>query len=45
VIERQHNGQVDQAFGPDGLSAKLTVPLTHERWPGGTRTTAHAERS
>jgi hypothetical protein len=21
------------------LSAKLTVPLTHKRWPGGTRST------
>jgi two-component sensor histidine kinase len=45
VIERQLNGQVEQAFGPDGLSAKLTVPLTHERWPSGARATAHAERS
>jgi PAS domain S-box-containing protein len=44
VIERQLNGQVEQAFGPDGLNAKLTVPLTHERWPSGARTTAHAER-
>jgi two-component sensor histidine kinase len=37
VIERQLNGQVQQSFGPDGLVAKLTVPLTHERWPGGAR--------
>ena len=35
VIERQLNGQVHQAFTPSGLEAKLTVPLTHERWPGG----------
>jgi len=41
VIERQLNGQVAQSFGPDGLSAKLTVPLTHERWPGGARSTSH----
>jgi hypothetical protein len=24
-----------QSFGPKGMEAKLTVPLTHERWPGG----------
>jgi len=41
VIERQLNGKVEQSFGTDGLSAKLTVPLTHERWPGGTRSTPH----
>ena len=35
VIERQLNGQVHQTFTPSGLEAKLTVPLTHERWPGG----------
>ncbi len=39
VIERQLNGKVEQSFGTDGLSAKLTVPLTHERWPGGARST------
>jgi two-component sensor histidine kinase len=37
VIERQLNGQVEQSFDPNGLEAKLTVPLTHERWPGGAR--------
>jgi len=37
VIERQLNGQVEQSFGPQGLDATLTVPLTHERWPGGAR--------
>jgi hypothetical protein len=42
VIERQLNGQVEQSFAPDGLDARLTVPLTHERWPGGARTKAHA---
>jgi PAS domain S-box-containing protein len=40
VIERQLNGQVKQSFGPNGLEAKLTVPLTHERWPGGARATS-----
>ena len=42
VIERQLNGKAEQVFGPEGLTAKLTVPLTHERWPGA-RATAHAE--
>ncbi|MBW0006712.1 MAG: hypothetical protein JO335_03265, partial [Sphingomonas sp.] len=37
VIERQLNGQAKQAFEPGGLVAELTVPLTHERWPSGTR--------
>ena len=22
-------------YSPDGLDVELTVPLTHERWPGG----------
>jgi len=43
VIERQLNGQVEQSFGPQGLEAKLTVPLTHERWPGGAHSPAGAE--
>ncbi|HEY4405872.1 MAG TPA: HWE histidine kinase domain-containing protein [Xanthobacteraceae bacterium] len=34
VIERQLNGKVEQSFGPKGMEAKLTIPLTHERWPG-----------
>jgi hypothetical protein len=42
VIERQLNGQVEQLFRPQGLDARLTVPLTHERWPGSARTSAHA---
>jgi PAS domain S-box-containing protein len=33
VIERQLNGQVTRSFGPDGMEAKLVVPLSHERWP------------
>jgi PAS domain S-box-containing protein len=35
VIERQLNGSVDMTYRPDGLDVQLTVPLTHERWPGG----------
>jgi two-component sensor histidine kinase len=42
VIERQLNGKSEQLFGPEGLSTKLTVPLTHERWPGA-RASAPAE--
>ena len=26
-------GQVRQTFGAKGMEAKLTIPLTHERWP------------
>jgi PAS domain S-box-containing protein len=36
VIERQLNGEVKQSFAPEGFDAQLVVPLTHERWPGGT---------
>src|SRR5262249_375705 len=43
VIERQLNGKVEQSFGPDGLYARLTVPLTHERWPGGPRKVVSSE--
>jgi len=43
VIERQLNGQVQQTFGPHGLNARLTVPLTHERWPGGARSTGQID--
>jgi len=35
VIERQLNGTVRMNYSPDGLDVELTVPLTHERWPGG----------
>ena len=35
VIERQLNGRAQLTFAPEGLDAELTVPLTHERWPGG----------
>ena len=37
VIERQLNGEVQQTFLPEGLDARLIVPLTHERWPGVVR--------
>jgi PAS domain S-box-containing protein len=33
VIERQLNGQVHRTLGPNGLDARLIVPLSHERWP------------
>lgn len=34
VIERQLNGSVLFTYGPQGLDVALTIPLTHERWPG-----------
>ncbi len=33
VIERQMSGEVQRTYGRDGLSVRLIVPLTHERWP------------
>jgi two-component sensor histidine kinase len=46
VIERQLNGRVQQSFGPKGMDAKLTIPLTHERWPGGAaRPTSDAHQT
>jgi PAS domain S-box-containing protein len=33
VIERQLNGEMHRSFGPDGLDARLVIPLSHERWP------------
>ena len=33
VIQRQLNGEVIRNFSSDGLSVKMLVPLTHERWP------------
>jgi PAS domain S-box-containing protein len=33
VIERQLNGEVHRSFGPEGMDARLVVPLAHERWP------------
>jgi PAS domain S-box-containing protein len=37
VIERQLNGTVNMTYNRGGLDVALTVPLTHERWPGGMR--------
>ena len=34
VIERQLGGELTARSAPEGLDARLTVPLTHERWPG-----------
>jgi len=45
VIERQLNGQVEQSFTAEGLHARLTVPLTHERWPGGARSASRTDPS
>jgi PAS domain S-box-containing protein len=33
VIERQLNGEVTRTFSRKGLTVKMLVPLTHERWP------------
>lgn len=33
VIKRQMNGQVRRTFREGGLRYRLTIPLTHERWP------------
>jgi len=33
VIERQLGGEMHRSFGPEGMEARLIVPLTHERWP------------
>jgi two-component sensor histidine kinase len=33
VIERQMDGEVQRTYGRGGLSVRLIVPLTHERWP------------
>ena len=35
VIQRQLSGEVTRSFGREGLEARLVVPLSHERWPGG----------
>jgi hypothetical protein len=36
VIRRQLNGEVAYSYSHKGLSVKLAVPLTHERWPSRT---------
>jgi PAS domain S-box-containing protein len=33
VIQRQLNGEVTRTFSRKGLTVKMLVPLTHERWP------------
>ena len=33
VIERQLGGEMQRTFGPEGLDARLVLPLSHERWP------------
>lgn len=33
AIERQMSGEARFTYGQEGLSARLIVPLTHERWP------------
>ncbi len=33
VIERQMNGEVHRSFTRTGLTVRMLVPLTHERWP------------
>ncbi len=33
VIRRQLNGEIAFSYSRKGLSVKLVVPLTHERWP------------
>ncbi len=33
VIQRQLNGEVTRTFSRKGLTVKMQVPLTHERWP------------
>src|SRR5579862_5004139 len=33
VIVRQLNGEVTRTFSRKGLTVRLVVPLTHERWP------------
>jgi two-component sensor histidine kinase len=33
VIQRQLNGEVTRAFSRKGITVKMLVPLTHERWP------------
>jgi two-component sensor histidine kinase len=43
VIERQMNGEVHRTYGREGLSLRMIVPLTHERWP--TPPTALASQS
>jgi two-component sensor histidine kinase len=38
VIERQLNGEVTRTYSKKGLTVKMLVPLTHERWPSPSTT-------
>jgi two-component system, chemotaxis family, CheB/CheR fusion protein len=42
VIERQLNGEVSRSFTRKGLSVKMLVPLTHERWPSAAPQAEHS---
>jgi two-component sensor histidine kinase len=33
VIERQMNGKVERSYGRAGLAVRMSIPLTHQRWP------------
>jgi two-component sensor histidine kinase len=38
VIARQLNGEVTRTYSRKGLTVKMLVPLTHERWPSAAAT-------
>jgi two-component sensor histidine kinase len=44
VIARQLNGEVTRAFTRSGLTVRMIVPLTRERWPTQAAALAPAER-
>jgi PAS domain S-box-containing protein len=43
VIQRQLNGEVIRTYSSEGLSVKMLVPLTHERWPSPDTTETSAK--
>ncbi len=45
VIQRQLNGEVIRTFSSQGLSVKMLVPLTHERWPAAAAAGEGGERA
>src|SRR5581483_4080919 len=45
VIQRQLNGEVIRTFSSQGLSVKMLVPLTHERWPAAAPAAEGGERA
>jgi two-component sensor histidine kinase len=45
LIERQLNGEVTRAFGREGLTVHMDVPLTHERWPNAPGAAANMPES